>query len=216
MSTDKPSGFSRRNFLKGVAAAGATAAAPSVPVNADVAAPVLGPGKTPFKLNVNGNTHDLTVEPRTTLLNALRNHLDYTGCKEVCDRGACGACTVWVDGKPVNSCIMLALDAAGKPITTVEGLAKDGKLDPLQQKFVEHEGLQCGFCIPGFLMSIKACLRDKPKATLDEVKRSCAGNVCRCAAYPGMFAAAMAVVKGEKAELDVTKLAGAELKKYLE
>ncbi len=208
-------GISRRGFLKASGAAGAIAAT-GAEAEARAGAPVLGPDKTPFKLKVNGKEHDVALEPRTTLLNALRTHLDVTGPKEVCDRGACGACTVWVDGKPVNSCLYLAIDAAGRDVTTVEGLSKDGKLDPLQQKFCEHDGMQCGFCTPGFVMSIKACLRDNPKASLDEVKRSCAGNVCRCAAYPGIFAAAMAVAKGEKPEADFKKLDGAELRKYVE
>lgn len=209
--------ISRRNFLKFMGAgSGVMAGRELVGAAPEPAgAPVLGPGKAALSLKVNGKTHDLNVEPRTTLLSALRHHLDFTGAKEVCDRGACGACTVWVDGKPIVSCLALAADCQGKEITTVEGIA-GRDLDPLQSKFVEKEGLQCGFCIPGFIMSIKATLRDKPKATLDEVKKGCSGNVCRCAAYPGMFAAAMAVVKGEKPEEDLTKLSGADLKKVLE
>ncbi len=206
---------SRRGFLKVTTAGGALAAAPGIAA-AQEKTETLGPGKVPMALKINGKSHDVMLEPRTTLMHALRDHLDYTGCKEVCDRGACGACTTWLDGKPINSCLYLAIDAAGKEVTTVESLAKDGKLDPLQAKFVEHEALQCGFCTPGFLMSIKACLRDNPKASLDEIKKSCAGNVCRCAAYEGIFAAAVAVVKGEKPEADVTKLEGNELQKYLE
>lgn len=209
-------GVSRRDFLKVVGLGGGAYAARDLAHGAPARGPrVLEPDKVPFQIRVNGQARDLNVEPRTTLLNALRNHLDITGPKEVCDRGACGACTVWIDGKPVVSCLALAIDCADREVTTVEGLAKDG-LDPLQQKFVEHEGLQCGFCIPGFIMSIKAGLRDKPDASIDEIKRSCAGNVCRCAAYSGMFAAALAVVKGEPAEPDLSKLSGAELKKYVD
>ncbi len=217
MEPNDPGSLSRRSFLKLVGATGGVVAGRDLVADSppSAGAPILGPDKVAFSITVNGQARELNVEPRTTLLNALRNHLEVTSPKEVCDRGACGACTVWLDGKPVLGCLALAVDAAGHEVTTVEGIAKGG-LDPIQQKFVEHEGLQCGFCIPGFLMSIKACLRDRPNATAEEVRRACAGNVCRCAAYPGMFAAAMAVVKGEPAEPDVTKLSGAELRKYVE
>ncbi|MBI2901021.1 MAG: molybdopterin-dependent oxidoreductase [Planctomycetes bacterium] len=210
-------GITRRGFLKAAGAAGGAIAGRDLVggAQAPAGAPVLGPDKVAFTIKVNGKPCDLNVEPRTTLLNALRNHLDVTGPKEGCGHGACGACTVWLDGKPVLACLMLAIDAAGREVTTVEGLSQKGP-DPLQAKLVEHEGLQCGFCVPGFVMSIKACLRDNPKATPDEVKRSCAGHVCRCAAYPGMFEAAAAVVKGEAPEPDVTKLSGSELRRYVE
>ncbi len=156
------------------------------------------------------------MEPRTTLLNALRHHLDITGPKEVCDRGACGACTVWQNGTPIVSCLSLAIDSVGKEVTTIEGIGNGEKLIPLQQKFIEKEGLQCGYCVPGFIMSIQAHLRDHPGATRQDVKEACAGNICRCAAYLGMFDAAMAVVQGEAPEEDFRNLSGSSLKKVLE
>ncbi len=210
--------LSRRGFLKAMGAGGGVLAggklAGAMPTTKGSA--VAGPDKTTFTLRVNRETRDLNVEPRTTLLNALRHHLNVTGPKEVCDRGACGACTVWQDGKPIVACLSLAIDSVGREVTTVEGLGKEGSLVPLQRKFVEKEGLQCGYCIPGFIMSIQAHLRDHPSSTLDEVKEACAGNTCRCAAYQGMFAAAMAVVKGEKPEEDLTRLGGKELQKVLQ
>lgn len=214
MSADP--GLSRRDFLRTAAVTGAVAGVPLPSSPLQEPSPLCGPDKTPIRLRINGRDHTLSVEPRTTLLNALRNHLEYTGCKEVCDRGACGACTVSLDGKPVVSCMMLAIDAAGRDIRTVEGLADGATLDPLQQKFVEKEGLQCGFCVPGFLLSIRAVLDRNPKATLDEIKQGCSGNLCRCAAYPGMFAAALAVVRKEKPEEDLTRLGGEALRKAVE
>jgi aerobic-type carbon monoxide dehydrogenase small subunit (CoxS/CutS family) len=135
------------------------------------------------------------VEPRTTLLNTLRNHLDLTGAKLVCDRGSCGACTVHVDGKPVYSCMMLAIDAQGKKITTVEGLAKGGRLTPVQQEMVNKDGYQCGYCTPGFVMSLTALLNENPNPTLDDVKMATSGNICRCGTYPRIFEAALAAAK---------------------
>lgn len=210
--------LSRRDFIKTVGVGAGVLAVGQIPVRGStIGSPeILGPGLASLKLKVNGREHILGVEPRTTLLNALRNHLDITGPKEVCERGACGACTVWVDGKIVNSCLMLAFDAQGKEITTVEGLSKDDKLHPVQSAFVKCDGLQCGFCTPGFIMSISACLKNNPKASLDEIKQSCRGNICRCGSYMGIFNAALAVTKGEHEEQDVSKLSGDELKKYLE
>jgi xanthine dehydrogenase YagT iron-sulfur-binding subunit len=127
-----------------------------------------------------------TVEPRVTLLDALRNYLDVTGCKRVCDRGTCGACTVMLDGKPVYSCSMLALEAQGKPIRTAESLAAGAKLDDVPAAFVRHDAQQCGFCTPGFVVAMRAVLDQNPKATPAEVERGLAGNICRCGTYEQM------------------------------
>src|SRR5947208_9376250 len=151
-----------------------------------------GPGTVRLTLNINGQARTAQVEPRTTLLNTLRNNLDLTGAKLVCDRGSCGACTVHLDGKPVYSCMMLAIDAQGKKITTVEGLGTPESMDPVQAAFVEHDALMCGFCTPGLVMSVRALLNKNPHPTLEQVKEACAGNLCRCGTYPRVFDAAMA------------------------
>ncbi len=200
---NKPrSGLTRRGFLKGV---GGGLAATSV-LSAGVltapeearAAGVLGPGRVPISLKVNGKLMKAEIEPRVTLLDTLRNHLDVTGPKLICDRGECGGCTVLLDGKPVYACMMLAVDAQGREITTVEGLAKGDQLDPVQKAFVEHDALMCGFCTPGFVMSVRALLNHNPNPTLDDVKRACAGNICRCGTYPKVFEAALAAAKMQK------------------
>lgn len=151
-------------------------------------------GAIRLTLTVNGEDRPVTVEPRTTLLNALRNHLDpaVTGPKLICDRGACGGCTVEMDGKTVYSCMILAADAAGKKITTIDGLAKGDRLHPVQEAFVEHDALMCGFCTPGFVMSVQNYLKKNPHPTLGQVRAACAGNTCRCGTYPRVFEAALA------------------------
>jgi xanthine dehydrogenase YagT iron-sulfur-binding subunit len=199
-------GLSRRQFLKGVGAAGAgtglaaemlapdPAEAEPGPLRQPPAGTNLKPGFLPITLNVNGQETTMQVEPRTTLLNALRNHAEppITGPKLVCDQGACGCCTVDVEGKTMYGCMLLAVDVVGKKIVTVEGLAKDGKLSPVQQAFVEKDAMMCGFCTPGFVMSVEALLHTNQNPTLDQVKSACAGNVCRCGTYPHVFEAAMA------------------------
>jgi aerobic-type carbon monoxide dehydrogenase small subunit (CoxS/CutS family) len=187
-------GFSRRSFLK---TAGVGAAATSlVGVGArSEAATVLGPGPVPLSLKVNGALKAVTVEPRVTLLSALRNHLDLTGAKEVCDRGGCGACTVLVDGEPVASCLLLAADAVGHEVTTVEGLGTPDKLSPLQAAFVECDALQCGFCTPGFVVAGTALLRKTPNPSLEQVKDGLAGNLCRCGTYGRVFEAVQKAAK---------------------
>lgn len=152
-------------------------------------------GTVPVTLLVNGKEHTLQLEPRVTLLDALRDHLGLTGTKRVCDRGSCGACTVLLDGKPVYSCSVLAVDAQGKKIETVESLAQGEQLHPLQQAFVEHDALMCGFCTPGFIMSLKALLDKAPQPTPQQVKEACAGNICRCGTYNRIFEAALAAVQ---------------------
>ncbi len=146
-------------------------------------------------LNVNGQDRKVTIEPRVTLLRALRNHLDLTGAKEICDRGGCGGCTVLLDGKAVNSCMMLAVDAVGKKVATVEGLASGDKLHPLQAAFVKHDGLQCGFCTPGMVMACKALLDHNKTPSLTQIKQGLAGNICRCGTYTRIFAAVQTAAK---------------------
>jgi aerobic-type carbon monoxide dehydrogenase small subunit (CoxS/CutS family) len=162
------------------------------------AAQVLGPDAVTLNLKVNGAAHHVTVEPRVTLLEALRNHLDLTGAKQVCDRGACGACTVLLDGDPVNSCLILAADAEGHEITTVEGIGTPEKMSPLQAAFVEKDALQCGFCTPGFVVSGTALLAKTPNPTLDQIKAGLTGNLCRCGTYGRIFEAVQAAAKAKR------------------
>jgi len=189
--------FSRRSFLKtaGVGAAATT----MVGVGAKgEGATVLGPGAVNLSLKVNGAVHTVAVEPRVTLLDALRNHLDLTGSKQVCDRGSCGACTVLLDGAPVNSCLILAADAEGHDVTTVEGLGTPEKMSPLQAAFVEKDALQCGFCTPGFVVAGTALLAKNAHPTLDEIKAGLAGNLCRCGTYGRIFEAVDAAAKAKR------------------
>ena len=186
-----PGGLSRRTFLKtmGIGAA-ATGLVHGAPAGASAAATtVLGPDSAPLELTVNGARVTVTVEPRVTLLRALRNHLGLTGAKEVCERGACGGCTVLFDGEPICACLMLAVDAVGHEITTVESLGSPEKLSPVQASFVECDALQCGFCTPGFVVASTALLRKNPNPSLEEIKAGLAGNLCRCGTYPRIFEA---------------------------
>ena len=143
-----------------------------------------GPGKTLVRLTVNGREQEVMVEPRRTLLDVLRKDLGLRGTKKGCDEGTCGACTVLVEGRPIYSCMALAVEYEGKSIETVEGLEKEGKLHPIQQAFVEEDGFQCGFCTPGQVMSAKALLDKTPNPTPEQVREAMAGNLCRCGAYP--------------------------------
>ncbi|MFL6202109.1 MAG: 2Fe-2S iron-sulfur cluster-binding protein [Thermoanaerobaculia bacterium] len=189
-------GLSRRDFLRGSAAAGAlgtgilggTAAIAELEAapRTEVGVGIVGPGAVPMTFRINGETRQATLEPRVTLLDALRDHLDLTGAKKVCDRGTCGACTVVLDGRTVYACSVLAIEAQGRPIQTVEGLGRPNKLHPLQAAFVEHDAQQCGFCTPGFVMAAKALLDKNPHPTLDEVHLGLSGNFCRCGTYAGM------------------------------
>jgi xanthine dehydrogenase YagT iron-sulfur-binding subunit len=198
-TTSHPSGaITRRSFLKGgavAAVAGLVGAAPPLQAAEKLPEPGvaerLGPDAVPIELRINGVKHRLSVEPRVTLLHALRDHLGLTGTKLVCDRGACGACTVHLDGKPITSCMILAVDARGHEIATIEGLGTPDRMHPIQQSFMEHDALQCGFCTPGMVMSVAAELKRNPAATLDEIRRAVAGNTCRCGTYPHVFAAAL-------------------------
>jgi len=146
-------------------------------------------GVSEMQLKVNGTLRTISAEPRVTLLDALRENLDLTGSKKGCDHGQCGACTVLVDGRRVNSCLTLAVMVQGAEITTVEGLAKGEELHPLQQAFIEHDGFQCGYCTPGQLMSGVACLNEGHAKTDADVREWMSGNLCRCGAYPNIVAA---------------------------
>ena len=188
------SGLSRRTFLKTAGVGAAATSLVGVGGRAE-GATVLGPGPFPLSLKVNGAVRTVTVEPRVTLLDALRDHLDLTGAKPVCDRGGCGACTVLVDGDPVCSCLMLAADAEGREITTVEGLGTPERMSPLQQAFVECDALQCGFCTPGFVVTGTALLARNPDPTLDQIKDGLAGNLCRCGTYGRVFEAVQKAAK---------------------
>jgi len=175
-----------------------TAAEPAAPVAKQGATKLAG--EIEIELSINGAKQKLRLEPRTTLLNALRNHCTppLTGTKLVCDRGNCGACTVHVDGAPAYACLLLAAAQTGKAIRTIEGLGTPEQLSPLQENFCAHDASMCGFCTPGFVMSITACLERRPDADLETIKQSCAGNVCRCGTYPHVFAAALATARGQK------------------
>ena len=153
-------------------------------------------------LTVNGTRHALTVDPRTTLLDLLREHLDLTGSKKGCDQGQCGACTVLIDGRRVVSCLTLAVLTDGKSVTTVEGLVKDGKLHPLQQAFIDHDAFQCGYCTPGQICSAAGLIAEGKAKSAEQIRELMSGNICRCGAYPNILAAIQQVLagKGEQAE----------------
>ncbi|QIX59915.1 2Fe-2S iron-sulfur cluster binding domain-containing protein [Hymenobacter sp. BT18] len=152
--------------------------------------------KVPLKLEVNGVKHKLSVEPRTTLLDLLRENLNLTGTKKGCDYGQCGACTVHVDGQRVNSCLSFAVMHEGKKITTIEGLAEGDKLHPMQEAFVKHDGFQCGYCTPGQIMSAVACVREGHAGSEAEIREYMSGNICRCGAYSNIVAAIQEVKNG--------------------
>jgi len=197
----------RREFVKLVSGTGVAVTAEvlgeklssaATPVQeAVVGAKVVGPGPVPITLHVNGQTRKLTIEPRVTLLDALRNHLDLTGAKKVCDRGTCGTCTVIINGKAAYACNVLAIEVAdhdGKPgadILTIEGLAPEGKLHTISASFVNNDAQQCGFCTPGFVMACKAFIDKHPDVAVEQVKEALGGNLCRCGTYMGVRKAAV-------------------------
>jgi xanthine dehydrogenase YagT iron-sulfur-binding subunit len=154
---------------------------------------LFGPEPVKLVLQVNGDRHEVEVEPRVTLLDVLRDRLELTGAKEVCDRATCGACTVLVNGQPVYSCMKLAVEMQAQQITTVEGLGGPNSLTPIQRAFVECDALMCGYCTPGFVMSLTGLFSAKPNPTIDEIKKACSGNLCRCGTYPHIFKAAQRV-----------------------
>ncbi len=202
--------MSRRGVLAGSAATAALAAAPQVEAQPATAAP---PATMPVSLTVNGKRRELTVDTRTTLLDALREHLKLTGTKKGCDHGQCGACTVIVNGERINSCLSLAVQHQGDEVTTIEGLGTPDRLHPMQAAFVRHDGYQCGYCTPGQICSAVAVLdeirrgvpshvqadpAERPQATNAELRERMSGNICRCGAYSNI-AEAMADVAGAKA-----------------
>lgn len=197
-------GFSRRRFLKGVGV-GAIAASAIPGLREEASGQeaaqkdgVLGPDAVEVELDVNGRRQKVTVEPRVTLLDALRNHLDLTGSKKVCDRATCGACTVLLDGKPVYACTVLAVTARGKRVETVESLAKGDELAAIQRAFVKNDAQQCGFCTPGFVVACEALLRRNRDPSLDQVCEGLGGNLCRCGTYDGIKHAVLDAAKAKR------------------
>jgi xanthine dehydrogenase YagT iron-sulfur-binding subunit len=196
----KGGGFSRRGFMQGIGVTSAVAPA-LVPEQAEAqsAAGVMGPGAVPVTLTINGKPQKVSVEPRETLLDVLRNHLDITGAKRVCDRGTCGACSVLVNGKVMYACSMLAIEAQGQQITTIEGFAMTaGKPHPVVSAFVNNDAQQCGYCTPGFVVASKAFLDKNPSPTYEQVKDGLGGNLCRCGTYVGIRKAVLEAAKTMK------------------
>lgn len=192
--TDRRRGLSRRDFLRGGAAGavaggllpGALRGQDDGEVDRSPTDGFVGPGPVPVRLSVNGRDHDLALEPRVTLLDALRDRLGVTGAKRVCDRGTCGACTILLDGRTVYACSVLAIEAQGIAIETVESLGTPERLHPVQAAFVENDAQQCGFCTPGFVVATAAFLRDNPNPTEEEAAHALGGNFCRCGTYAGI------------------------------
>ena len=199
MSKKQDQGVSRRQFLRGSAltAAGTTILNSGlIGHTAETPTSVaLGADPVPIAMRVNGKDHQLSVEPRTTLADALRDTLHLTGTKVVCDRGACSACTVWLDGTPVNSCLTFALDVGPREVTTIEGLGTPDRMHPVQAAFVEFDAAQCGYCTPGMVMSTAALLKANPNPSLEDVQHAVRGNLCRCGTYPKVFEAALAAAR---------------------
>ena len=190
-----PMTVSRREFLKGAGVTGlasAVTAAGVAETEAQTGPRVLGPGDVPVSLMVNGKRLELKIEPRVTLLDALRNRADLTGNKRVCDRGTCGACTMIVDGRTVYSCSTLAIEVQGKQIRTVDGLANGATLHPVQQAFCDVDALMCGFCTPGFVVATVALLEKHPNATPEQMRQGLDGNICRCGTFVRILEAANA------------------------
>ena len=210
---EKPS-ISRRGFLKAASVTAASSLVESVHAvtqqmtESSQGPRTLGPGPVPIVLHVNGVPHSLSVEPRNTLAEALRDTLGLTGTKVVCDRGSCSACTVWIDKVPTLSCMTLAIDVGSRNITTIEGIASGNRLHPLQVAFVKHDAMQCGFCTPGMVMSCVALLDRNPNPTLDDVKQAVSGNLCRCGTYPKVFAATLEAAQTHKSNSQIVSAGG--------
>jgi xanthine dehydrogenase YagT iron-sulfur-binding subunit len=189
-NSKRPSGLTRRKFLRAVGLDRAALVPDVSAPEAGTSGPgLVGRGAVPIRLKVNGAEHALEVEPRLTLLEALRDRLGLTGSKRGCDRGECGACTVLADGRPICACSMLAVSAQGIEITTIEALSSGDGLDPLAAAFIRHDALECGLCTPGFLMALKALLLRNPHPGESDVRLAMAGNLCRCGMYPRVIAA---------------------------
>ncbi|MAJ27975.1 hypothetical protein CBD41_01050 [bacterium TMED181] len=192
-------GVSRRSFLQGAGAAAAAAGISRIPekvlAGEEQSREVseMGPGAEQIRLQVNGSGQSATAPPSTTLLDFLRNDLGVTGPKRVCDRGSCGACTVLIDGKVVDSCSMLAVDAVGKEVTTVEGIGTPENLTQLQKAFIEKDALQCGFCTPGMVVTCTAMLKENPTPSRQEIRQGLSGNLCRCGTYQNIIEAVESV-----------------------
>jgi xanthine dehydrogenase YagT iron-sulfur-binding subunit len=183
---------SRREFFKTVGVGSLATAVVNAASEAGAQGPAaVGPGEIAIALTINGRAQTLTVEPRVTLLDAMRTRLNITGPKRVCDRGACGACTVIIDGRTYYACSLLAIEAQGKNVRTVDGLAQGDTLHPVQQAFCDHDGLMCGFCTPGFVMSTVALLEKNPNPTAEQAKKALDGNICRCGTNIGVLKAAL-------------------------
>ncbi|HEX8813108.1 MAG TPA: (2Fe-2S)-binding protein [Terracidiphilus sp.] len=191
---ERTSGVTRRDFMKisGIGVAVPLLVGPKVVEAAGEEVAVHGPGKVQVELTVNGKKLNAQLEPRVTLLDALRDNFNLTGAKRVCDRGVCGACTVLMDSKPVYACAVLAIDTQGKKIITIEGLAEGDALTPVMQAFVDHDAQQCGFCTPGFIVATTRFLEQHPNPTVDDIRRGLSGNLCRCGTYNGIRAVALA------------------------
>jgi xanthine dehydrogenase YagT iron-sulfur-binding subunit len=202
--SDRPKNPSRRRFLAGVGLAGAGAALAKHAQAFRAKAPTSVRELT-VPLVVNGKKRSIAVEARTTLLSALREHLvpPLIGPKQVCDQGACGACTVLLEGRPVNACLVLAADAIGARIVTAEGLGTPGRLNDVQAALIRHDGLMCGYCTPGFVVTLSALLDKNANPSLAEVQRACAGNFCRCGTYPRVFEAALSAAKERRSRARV-------------
>ena len=193
--------FSRRGFIKGASLAGGALSTGILETPAEAAKAAgnaVGPSAVSISLRINGKQVPVTVEPRTTLLDAMRNQLNLTGAKRVCDRGTCGACTVIVDGKAVYACTTLAIDAQGKNIETIEGFTSETKMHPVSAAFVNHDGQQCGYCTPGFVVAAKNFLDRHPNPTYEDVEKGLGGNLCRCGTYVGVRAAVLEAAKNMK------------------
>jgi xanthine dehydrogenase YagT iron-sulfur-binding subunit len=188
----------RRNFLKKSTAITALALAPAAILKAGENDEHFADyfEKIPLNIEINGMAHQLSVEPRVTLLDLLREQLQLTGTKKGCDHGQCGCCTVHVDGVRINSCLSLAVMNDGKKITTIEGLANGDQLHPMQEAFMKHDGFQCGYCTPGQIMSAIACIKEGHANSAADIREYMSGNICRCGAYPNMIDAIMEVKKG--------------------
>ena len=197
---DPTSGVSRRDFMKisSVGVALPLVLGPKIVEAAGEDVAVYGPGKVPITLTVNGKKLSADLETRVTLLDALRDNFDLTGAKRVCDRGACGACTVLMDSKTVYACSVLAIDAQGRNITTIEGLAEGDALTPVMQAFVAHDAQQCGFCTPGFIVATTQFLERYPNANPEDIRHGLSGNYCRCGTYDGIRAVALAKSEGRQ------------------